>query len=241
MAVVLLYRRHNVARRGINVSRLSIFSLLLLSICLLLPARLAAQQVAGAKSAADAEWQQLLEGNKRFVAGQLTHTPLVPLRESLAKGQSPRIAVLSCSDSRVPPELIFDRTLGDLFMVRVAGNVADQYGIASLEYAVEHLGTKVLLVMGHEECGAVAAACSGKPADTANLRALTGSIAPACEKNAGLPAAEQLYDSVVANVRKSAADLLAHSEVLRHAVHEGKLALILAVYKLRSGEVVRVD
>jgi carbonic anhydrase len=241
MADVSLYSRHNVVRRGMSASCLSIASVLLLSICLLVPARSAAQQKTGAKRAADAEWQQLLEGNERFVAGKLTHTPLVPLRESLASGQSPRIAVLSCSDSRVPPELIFDRTLGDLFMVRVAGNVADQYGIASLEYAVEHLGTKVLLVLGHEECGAVAAACSGKPADTANLRALTSSIAPVCEKNAKLPAAEQLYDSVVANVRKSAADLLAHSEVLRHAVDAGNLDLILAVYKLRSGKVVRVD
>ena len=189
---------------------------------------------------ADAEWRELVEGNRRFMAGKLTQYSLVPLREQLAKGQSPKVAVLSCSDSRVPPELVFDRTLGELFVVRAAGNVADQYGIASLEYAVEHLGTNVVVVLGHDECGAVTAACSGEAAATADLRALVSTIAPACEKNPNIAAPERLRDSVVNNVRKSASDLLSRSEVLRHAVHEGKLTVVQAVYNLRTGEVVRL-
>jgi len=229
--------------------RVSLLSLALLSLTSITGYGQQAKPPAGANhtaaakpssTQADAEWRELEQGNRRYMAGKLTQYALVPRREQLAKGQSPKVAVLSCSDSRVPPELVFDRTLGDLFVVRAAGNVADQYGIASLEYAVEHLDTKVLVILGHDECGAVTAACSGEALPSANLRALVSAIAPACEKNPNIAASERLHDSVVSNIRKSASDLLSRSEVLRHAAHEGKLTVVQAVYNLQTGEVVRL-
>jgi carbonic anhydrase len=114
------------------------------------------------KPSADAVWDGLLAGNKRFMSGKPRAHPLVSLRRKLASGQSPNVIVLSCSDSRVSPELIFDQSLGDLFVVRTAGNIADRVALGSMEYAVAHFHSPVLLVLGHQKCGAVIAACSGE-------------------------------------------------------------------------------
>ena len=104
----------------------------------------------------------MLEGNQRFVAGKLEHPNQTPERRAeVAKGQHPFAAVLACSDSRTPPEIIFDRGLGDIFTVRVAGNVADKVVIESLDYSVKHLGVRVVMVLGHRRCGAVIAAVEG--------------------------------------------------------------------------------
>ncbi len=104
----------------------------------------------------------LLEGNQRFVAGKLEHPNQTPERRTeVAKGQHPFASVLACSDSRTPPEIIFDRGLGDIFTVRVAGNVADKVVIESLDYSVKHLGVRVVMVLGHRRCGAVIAAVEG--------------------------------------------------------------------------------
>src|ERR1035437_1420817 len=98
----------------------------------------------------------LLEGNERFVAGKVEHpNPTQAQRAEVAKGQHPFAAVLACSDSRTPPEIIFDRGLGDIFTVRVAGNVTDQLVIESLDYSVKHLGVRLVMVLGHRRCGAV--------------------------------------------------------------------------------------
>src|SRR5215212_861852 len=104
-------------------------------------------------------WDELMEGNARFVKGSLEYQALRQLRNATAGGQAPQTSILSCSDSRVPVELIFDRTIGELFVVRVAGNVDDTFGIASLEYAASspRYWTKLLVVMGHSDCGAVKA------------------------------------------------------------------------------------
>lgn len=112
-----------------------------------------------AESTANATWSRMLQGNSRFASGQAEH-PWQDLetRESLIDGQHPDAAVLSCSDSRVPPEIIFDQGLGDMFTVRTAGQTLDDAVIASLEYAVTHLGVSVLVVLGHQHCGAVASA-----------------------------------------------------------------------------------
>lgn len=120
----------------------------------------AAERVAKIPSA-EAVWADLMEGNERFVSGKTNTVQVVRLRQSLAKGQSPKVVVLACSDSRVAPEILFDKSLGELFVVRSAGNIADAIGVGSIEYAVEHLGSSVLVVLGHEGCGAVSAACSG--------------------------------------------------------------------------------
>jgi carbonic anhydrase len=182
-----------------------------------------------------------MKGNQRFVSGQTRSRELVQLRHTLAKTQHPRVIVLTCSDSRVPPELIFDQSLGDLFVIRSAGNVADAIELGSIEYAVEHLNSTLLVVMGHEKCGAVTAACSGEKMPTANLQAIVDKIDPAVAQARTYANADGLLDAaIVENVRRSAKDVLANSDVLRRSFEEGKLAVIEAVYKLDMGEVVRL-
>ena len=190
----------------------------------------------------DKIWSDLMDGNKRFVAGNLNPHAVVRVRESLAKSQHPKATVLSCSDSRVPPELVFDQTLGDLFVVRAAGNIAGPLGLASMEYAFDHLGSTVLVVLGHTKCGAVTAACSGEKMPTANLQAMVDQIDPAVKKAKGSATGDALIEAAIKqNVHQSATDLLAHSEVLRRAKEQGKLTLIEAEYQLDTGEVVRLD
>jgi carbonic anhydrase len=104
----------------------------------------------------DQLWGELIAGNKVFVkGGQVVYDSMRERREGMANGQLPPVSILSCSDSRVPPEIVFQKTLGELFVVRVAGNVEDTYGVASLEYAASKGWTKLLVVMGHSDCGAV--------------------------------------------------------------------------------------
>lgn len=190
----------------------------------------------------DKIWSDLMDGNKRFVAGKLKPQAVVSVRESLTKSQHPKATVLSCSDSRVPPELIFDQTLGDLFVVRAAGNIAGPLGLASMEYAFDHLGSAVLVVLGHTKCGAVTAACSREKMPTANLQAMVDQIDPAVKKLKDSAAGDALIDAAgKANVHQSAMDVLAHSEVLRRAKEQGKLTVIEAEYQLDTGEVVRLD
>ena len=198
---------------------------------------------AGAKALPPDEeaWAELAEGNKRFMAGTPKERTLVPLRQELAKGQKPRVMVLTCSDSRVVPTLAFDQTLGDLFVIRTAGNVADPVALGSLEYAAEHLGSIVLVVMGHEKCGAVAAALTGEKPHSPNLRAIVKRIAPAVKTARAKVQGDALAAAAIEeNVRQSAADVLKRSAVLRQMVEAKKLTVMLAVYKLESGEVVRL-
>lgn len=213
------------------------------------PALAGAQQSTHASSAkhhplsADKLWADLMAGNKRFVAGHAEAFDLVKLRGSLARGQHPKVVVLACSDSRVAPELLFDKSLGDLFVVRSAGNIADAIGVGSIEYAVEHLGSSVLVVLGHTGCGAVNAACSGEKMPTPGLQAIVDKITPAVlqsRKNDGKSGA--LVESAIKeNVHQSAKDVLASSDLLRHFVEEGKLTVFEAEYKLDTGEVIRLE
>ena len=191
---------------------------------------------------ADAIWADLMEGNKRFMAGKPKARQLVSLRESLASSQHPNVIVLACSDSRVAPELVFDKSLGELFVVRSAGNIADAIGVGSIEYAVEHLGSSVLVVMGHTKCGAVTAACSGEKMPSASLQTIVDKINPAVAIAAKSAKGDELIeDAIVQNVHRSAQDVLASSEILQHFVADGKLKVIEAEYQLDSGAVVRLD
>src|SRR5438477_8182222 len=174
----------------------------------------------------DKIWLDLMDGNKRFVAGRLKPRAVVAVRESLTKSQHPKATVLSCSDSRVPPELVFDQTLGDLFVVRAAGNIAGPLGLASMEYAFDHLGST----------------CSGEKMPTANLQAMVDQIDPAVKKVKGSATGDALIEAAIKeNVHQGTMDVLAHSEVLRHAKEQGKLTVIEAEYQLDTGEVVRLD
>src|SRR3954471_10120329 len=114
---------------------------------------------------ADQALHQLMAGNKRFVAGHLRTRDEPPRRVELANGQKPVAVIVSCSDSRVPPELVFDQDLGDIFVVRTAGQVVGDLELGSIEYAVEHLGTRLIVVLGHARCGAVMAAVNGGEAE----------------------------------------------------------------------------
>jgi carbonic anhydrase len=120
---------------------------------------------AGQAQTPDALWSDLTAGNARFAEGSLDYRALHQLRNATAGGQSPMTSILSCADSRVPAELIFDRSIGELFVLRVAGNVEDMFGIASLEYAVINGWTKMIVVMGHSDCGAVKASLKAPTLD----------------------------------------------------------------------------
>jgi carbonic anhydrase len=202
-------------------------------------ASVAAQHAPSPSSSPGQLWNALAAGNRRFASGKPERHDLVARRKELTATQSPHVAVLGCADSRVPPELIFDQGLGDLFVVRSAGENADLLSIGSLEYAFEHLGTPVVVVMGHEKCGAVTAACSGEKAESQNLEAVVGPIATSCSKiDKNKP--DTLDLAVRDHVHRVAEELLAGSEMLRKAVHDGKLTIIEAYYSLDTGEVTKL-
>ena len=184
-------------------------------------------------------WADLMAGNKRYVAGKPEARNLVKLRQGLAKTQHPNVVVLSCSDSRVGPEVVFDQSLGDLFVVRSAGNIADAIGLGSIEYAVDHLGSSMIVVMGHTSCGAVKAACSGEKMPTPNLQAMVDKISPAVTRAKTHAKDDELvHAAILENVDQSAKDVLASSEVLQHFLHDGKLTVFEAVQELGTGKVV---
>jgi carbonic anhydrase len=186
-------------------------------------------------------WARLVAGNKRFMAGKPQARTLAPLRQELAKAQYPPVIVLGCADSRVSPSLIFDQTVGDLFEVRAAGNIADDIAVGSIEYAAAHFRSPVLLVLGHEKCGAVAAVIEGEEAPTPGVKAIVKKISPAVAQVKDKATGDALLALAVdANVHHSAKDLLEASPLLRKAVDGGQLTVIKAVYRLASGEVVRL-
>lgn len=198
-----------------------------------------AAQHAPAASSPGQIWSALVAGNHRFASGKPQRRDLVARRKQLATTQSPHVAVLSCADSRVPPELIFDQGVGDLFVVRSAGESADPLSVGSLEYAIEHLGTTVVVVMGHQRCGAVTAACSGEKAESRNLEAVVMPIVTSCEKiDKNKPDSFDL--AVRDHIHSVAQELLARSEMVKKAVDEGKLTIVEAYYSLDTGEVTKL-
>jgi carbonic anhydrase len=180
----------------------------------------------------------LLAGNARFVEGHRNGVDMVEQRVTAAGGQHPGVMVLGCADSRVPPELIFDRGVGEMFVVRSAGNIAEPVAVGSLEYAAEHLHTKVLLVLGHEKCGAVQAALSETKMASPNLEAMVEAILPAVRELKAWVDGEQLIKMAVeANVRRQADEVMRRSPILRQAVARKELTVLKAVYDLKSGHV----
>lgn len=188
---------------------------------------------------ADQIWKDLAAGNRRFVVGKTAPKDFLAQRNALTKTQHPRVAVLSCSDSRVAPELVFDTGLGELFVVRSAGEDDDPLSIGSLEYAVEHLGSSMIVVMGHQSCGAVTSACAGGKSESANLDAVLTPIAPSCAKmDPKRP--ESLDLAVRDHVHRVAREILEKSEMLKKTFDEGKLSIIEAYYSLDTGEVTKL-
>jgi len=181
----------------------------------------------------EAAMRELLAGNERFAANRLTSVDhdLTILKEKTVDKQEPFAAVLSCADSRVPAELIFDQTIGHIFVTRVAGNIATPEIIASLEYGVAVLGVKALLVLGHSSCGAVKAALKAD-AVPGQISVLYPPLRPAVVKSGG-----DADKAIAANAQIQAEILRTSSTVLSKAVKEGKLKIESAVYDLATGKV----
>jgi carbonic anhydrase len=185
---------------------------------------------------ADQALQELKVGNDHHANHRYRHPHETPKRQhELAAGQNPHAIVLGCADSRVPPEIIFDQGLGDLFTVRVAGNVAGVNELASIEYAVEHLHTPLLVVMGHQKCGAVSAAVQGGEAG-GHLADLIKAIQPAVDKAKGMPG-DVIENAVRKNVEMVLKQLRTSQPVLAPFVKQGKLRVVGAVYSLDTGKV----
>ena len=184
---------------------------------------------------ADEALKLLLDGNQRFVAGKLEHPNQTPERRAeVAKGQHPFASVLACSDSRTPPEIIFDRGLGDIFTVRVAGNVADKVVIESLDYSVKHLGVRVMMVLGHRRCGAVIAAVAGHE-EEGDVGPMLSELRPAVEASKGM-AGDPVENAVRENV-KLVMKNLATSEELSAMVKSGELKVVGGIYDLDTGTI----
>ena len=169
---------------------------------------------------------KLLEGNKRFVSGSIENKDFSAKREELKTGQHPYAVVVSCSDSRVVPEFIFDVGLGEIFTSVEAGNVADKVGLGSIEYGVEHLHAPLLVVMGHEKCGAVTVAYDGGEVG-GNIATIIKKIAPAAKRaKKGGEKATEVEKAIVFNVKKSIKNILAKSPILKKAAEEGHLKVV---------------
>jgi carbonic anhydrase len=181
---------------------------------------------------------QLIEGNRRFQRDANSHPHLHAKRRSeLAGGQSPFAVILSCSDSRVPPELIFDQGLGGLFVVRLAGNTVTRAGLESIDYAVGHLGTNLIMVLGHESCGAVKGAlseCVSKPA--AGLPEIFANICPAVDQ-ARRKGGDNLESSAIDLNVTDQVKILERSPLFEKRVADGSLKIVGARYNLESGKV----
>jgi carbonic anhydrase len=188
------------------------------------------------KIAADFALEILMAGNKRFVAGRPMFPDQSPARRrEIAGGQKPFAIVLTCADSRVAPELYFDQGLGNLFVLRNAGHVLNEHTIGSIEYAVEHLRVGLIVVVGHEKCGAVAAAVAGTAAP-GHLGSILAAIRPAVEATAE-EGGDKIDNAVRANARLVAAALEASEPVLGGVVKAGRLKIVSARYDLETGRV----
>ncbi len=185
----------------------------------------------------DAALQELMSGNQRFTSGRLTafDEDLGILKQKTAEKQEPFAAVLSCADSRVPIELVFDQSIGHIFVTRIAGNIVTAEIIASLEYGVAVLGTKVILVMGHGNCGAVKATIQGKEVP-GQISALYPHIQPAVDQ-----AGSNLEAATKANAKIQAALLRESSTVIASSVKEAKLKVVAGYYDVTSGSVTVLE
>jgi carbonic anhydrase len=211
--------------------KIAIASLLFSSLAILLPGSKAEDKVS-----ADSALAELRAGNAHHVAHRYQHPHESAQRQrELVSVQHPHAEILSCSDSRVPPEVIFDQGLGDLFIIRVAGNVVSDIELGSLEYGAEHLHVPLLVVLGHQHCGAVTAAVEGA-GNEGHIGALINLLRPAVEKTRGLPG-DPVENAVKANVEMVVRQLRTSTPILSELVSHGKLKVVGALYSLETGKV----
>ena len=180
--------------------------------------------------------EELNEGNAQYLKGSANMDVTSDLREELVDGQKPHTIVITCSDSRVPPELIFNADLGELFTIRTAGNVVGEYEVGSVEYAADHLGSQLVVVMGHSSCGAVGAAVEGHA--HGNIESIVHEIVPSVEEAKKTESNEEAIadlaeDLNVANTIKR----LRESSIIKELEESGKLKIVGAKYDIETGEV----
>lgn len=184
---------------------------------------------------------RLKTGNERFVDNAAVPMPIsAESRLAQVNGQSPFAIVVSCADSRVPPEVIFNAGLGDIFVVRTAGAVADTAVLASVEYGAEHLKVPLLVVMGHEACGAVKTALEtepGSPSAGPNLDALVAAIRPGFGRMKTTADLDHMREAILANVDQVMSDMLEKSAIIRHLVGARRLQAVGAFYEFSTGRV----
>ena len=178
---------------------------------------------------------ELKAGNLRFVEGHLVNTNYAEQIEMTKDDQHPHSAILSCVDSRVPPEIIFDQGIGNIFVARVAGNVEDEYILGSIEYAIKVKGTKLIVVMGHSHCGAVKGAVDN--VDFGNLTPLLDQIKPAITGNPD-NMEEMLEETSKNNVRKTINDILSRSSIVSDFINDNKVMVVGAYYDISTGKVI---
>lgn len=225
-----------------NLKPLRVCELLpLIALTLLLPFSAFAETETPAITSAEA-MQKLENGNQRFLEGKKVSLDIDEARrkETAQKGQHPFATVITCSDSRLPVEIIFGQGIGDIFVIRVAGNVCNVDEAASAEYAADHLGTPVLVVLGHSKCGAVTAVAKGADLH-GNLPALVRGIFPAVETakktHPGAEGDALVTAAIEANVWQSIEDLLKKSPIVAKRVRDEKLKIVGAVYDIEDGRV----
>jgi carbonic anhydrase len=179
---------------------------------------------------------RLKEGNERFVAKKCIHpNQSVERQAEVVEGQHPFAAILSCSDSRVPPEILFDQGIGDLFIVRVAGNILSDEILGTLEYAAEHLNIPLVLVLGHQRCGAVQAAVKGGEVP-GKIQRLVEALRPAVARAKSL-AGDPVENAVRANVEQTAELIKKSGPIMTELVHAGKVKVVGGYYSLETGRV----
>ncbi|MEO8350614.1 MAG: carbonic anhydrase [Chthoniobacteraceae bacterium] len=182
--------------------------------------------------------RRLEQGNARFVSGRvksISPDAVAESRREVAQGQKPFAIIVGCSDSRVGPEVIFDQKVGDIFVVRTAGEVVDPVGLGSIEYGVAHLGAGLIMVLGHERCGAVAAAVANAR-EPGHIGAVLKAIKPAVRQTKSQPG-DPVDNAVRANALDIARRLQTTGPILKQAVESGKLRIVAARYDLDSGKV----
>lgn len=187
----------------------------------------------------DQALERLIAGNERYVSGNSDTHDFKDEREALVSGQNPFVAVLSCSDSRIAPEYAFDTARGDLFAIRVAGNFVTDEGLASLEYAVAVLGAPLILVLGHESCGAIDAGIKAVKDQTVfpgHIPKLTEALKPAIEKVLKQPG-NLMENATAQNVKDSVQRLKNATPLITDALGKGKLKIVGGVYRLATGKV----
>lgn len=184
--------------------------------------------------------KKLLEGNLRFVSGKSIHgNQSLERVKDVVKGQHPFAIIVGCSDSRVPPEIIFDQGVGDLFVIRTAGNLVDDIALGSIEYAVEHLHVPLIVVLGHEKCGAVDATLQGGEAP-GQIQKLIDKIKPAVDESANL-SGDKLDNAILANIKRIVDQLKNSKPIIEEYLHHRKLNIIGARYDLDEGKVTLVN